>query len=199
VRTVALLGRVPGFLVLRDALLGNPLVSLAAVYTHGRRPRAEGGGERPELARFIDACAAAGVPLHVLDMPEARGLERYLPAEPFDLLLSLSWRCVLPRIVLDRPQLAAINLHRGALPDYAGAEPVRRAIEKGERRIAITAHRMVEEVDAGEILDTTWYDIDPLPPGMAAAQYAEAVKEKLFPFYAPLARRVIAAIAGGER
>lgn len=193
-RTVALLGRQPGFLVLRDALLGNPLVSLAAVYTHGRRPRAEGGGERPERARFADACAAAGVPLHVLDLPEARNLADFLPTEPFDLLLSLSWRCVLTRNVLDRPRLAAVNLHRGALPDYAGAEPVRRAIEKGERRVAITAHRMVEEVDAGEVLDVAWHDIDPLPPGMTAAQYAEVVKERLFPLYAPLARRVIAAM-----
>ncbi len=170
------------------------MVDLAAVYTHGLRPKAEGGGERPELADYRKACTQAHVSLHVLDLPESRNLENHLPAEPFDILFSLSWRCLLSRAVLDRPRIAAINLHRGALPTYAGAEPVRRAIEAGEGRIAITAHRMVETVDAGEILDAAWLDIGPLPAGLTAADYAENIKGRLIPLYAPLARKVIARI-----
>lgn len=194
-RTVALLGRAPGLRVLRDALIGNPRVELVAAFTHGHRPKAEGGGERPEWADYEKACREANIPLCVLDLPEARELAKYLPAEPFDLLLSLSWRCILSRAVLERPRVAAVNLHRGALPEYAGAEPVRRAIEAGERRVAITAHRMVETVDAGPVLDIVWFGIDPLPAGMAPARYAEEIKAKLVPLYAPLARKVIATLA----
>ncbi|MBM3565537.1 MAG: hypothetical protein FJX42_05435 [Alphaproteobacteria bacterium] len=193
-RTIALLGRIPGLHVLRDALIGNPRIQLIAVYTHGHRPKAEGGGERPELADFRRVCARENVPLRVLDFPEARTVERHFPEEPFDLLLSLSWRHILTPAALVRPRVAAINFHRGDLPTYAGAEPVRRAIEAGEKRIAITAHRMIEDVDAGEVLDTVWMDIEPMPNGMTSAAYAEDVKKCLIPLYAPLARKVIGKI-----
>ena len=194
-RAVALLARVPGLEVLRGALIGNPQVELVAVFTHGRRPKAEGSGARPELAEYRQACAGARVPLHVLDGPQARDLENHLPDEELDLLLSLSWRYILPKPVLDRARIAAINLHRGALPAYGGAEPVRRAIEAGERRVAVTAHRMVEAVDAGPVLAEAWLDIDPLPAGRTAAGYAEDIKGRLVPLYAPLARKAIAAVA----
>ena len=194
IRTVALLGREPGLLVLRDALIDNPLVDLVAVYTHGRLPRAEGGGPRPELAAYQECCSKSGVPLYALDHPDTKRLDELVPAHRADLLLALSWRTILSPAVLSSVK-TAINIHRGALPAYAGALPVQRAIEAGERRIAITAHHMVEEVDAGPIVGTVWLDVDPLPIGRAAADYAEEVKIRLLPLYAPLARLAIMAVA----
>ncbi len=193
-RTVALLGREPGLRVLHDVLVDNPLVDLAAVYTHPSLPRKEGGGLRPELARYEAACAAAQVPLHRLDVSESRRLEDLLPAHRADLLLVLSWRSILTAPMLAQAR-TAINLHRGALPTYAGAEPVRRAIEAGESRVAITAHHMVEEVDAGRVAATVWLDIGPCPATLSAAEYAEQVKDRLLPLYAPLANLAIASVA----
>jgi methionyl-tRNA formyltransferase len=195
-RAVALLARMPGLLVLREALLRNPAIEVSAVYTHGRAPKAEGAGARPELEEFRADCAEHGVRLTVLDGHDARDLESRLPLEPFDLMVSLSWRFILPRAVLARARVANINLHRGALPEFRGAEPVRRAIEAGERRVAITAHRMIEEVDAGPVVATVWHDIETLPAGTSAAAYAETVKAELLPLYAPLARLTFSAVSG---
>lgn len=201
-RTVALLAREPGLLVLNDALLGNPLIHLIAVYTHAALPKREGEGPRPELERYRDACGAAAVPLHILDMPEARRLERHLPTDTFDLLVVLSWRCILSRAVLDRPCIGALNMHRGALPKYKGAEPVRRAVEAGDTSVAITAHRMTEALDDGPVIATVQIDIAPLSNRVSAQDYAEEVKVAMYSLYAPLLRLSLASLAAsrsGER
>jgi methionyl-tRNA formyltransferase len=190
-RTVALLGRQPGLLVLEHALLGQPDVDVVAVFTHGRLPAAEGAGVRPELERFQRLCDTAGVPLHTVDTPAANNIAELLPGCPLDLLVSLSWRYLVPPQVLDRFAYGAVNVHRGALPAYAGARPVQRALEAGERRVAVTAHQMVAEIDAGERIAEVWLDVRPLQAGEDAAARAEDVKRLLEPLYAPLVRLVV--------
>jgi methionyl-tRNA formyltransferase len=191
-RTIALLARDPGLLVLRDALLGNPMVDLLGVYTHGKLTKAEGGGRRPELDGFIELCRNAGVPLDVMEMSGAGKLAEEIPARRPDILMVLSWRTILTAPVLAAAPRGALNIHRGALPAYPGMYPVQRAIENGDRRVAITALRMVEELDAGPVVATVWHDIDPLKPGRSSADYAEEIKLRLLPLYAPLARLAIA-------
>jgi methionyl-tRNA formyltransferase len=192
-RTVALLAREPGLAVLRGALLDDPHLDLIAVATHGRLPRAEGGGPRREAEEYRRLLDPRGVPLLVADPPQSRDLGRLLP-ERADLLISVSWRSLVLTDVLDRFDVGAINLHRGALPAYGGAEPVRRAIEAGETRMAITAHHMTPEIDQGAEIARVWLDIPPMRAAVLAADYAEDVKAAMVPLYAPLARLAIAAI-----
>lgn len=193
-RTVALLARQAGFNVLQDALIGHPRLHLVSVYTHRNLPRAEGGGERAEVALFEEACAGAGVALQCLDGAAAKNLHDRLPRGELDLLVSVSWRYLVPSPVLQRLRCGALNLHRGALPEYAGAEPVRRAIAAGERRVAITAHRMTAEIDAGPAIAVVWMDVPPLAHGMDLLGHVEATRRRLDPLYAPLARAAIAAM-----
>ncbi len=197
VRTVALVARKPGLAVLREALLTDPALELVAVATHGRLPKAEGGGPRREVEAYRSALQGSGVPLLVVDPPQSRDLGRLLP-ERADLLVSVSWRSLVLADVLDRFALGAVNLHRGALPAYAGAEPVRRAIEAGEARVAITAHHMTPEIDQGAEIARVWLEIPPKRPSASAAQYAEHVKSALVPLYAPLARLAIGSVLAGR-
>jgi methionyl-tRNA formyltransferase len=198
VKAAALVGRAPGLAVLNDALIGNPLIEIVKVFTHGRLPRAEGGGDRPELADYRGACEQAGFPLVVLDGPEGRDLAPHLPAG-VELLVAVSWRNLVPGAVLDRLNLGAINLHRGALPAYAGAEPVRRAIEAGETHAVITAHWMVTEIDAGDEIARVSMQMPARPAELSPAVHAETVKAMLIPLYAPLARLAIVAALSGRQ
>lgn len=193
-RTVALVGRAGGLALLRDGLLDNKLINLVGVFTHGKLPHVEGAGVRPELQTYKSICAERNVPLTVLDAPEAKQLEDYLPSD-LDLVVVLSWRFILAPATLGVPKLGALNLHRGALPEFAGAEPVRRAIEAGKTRTAITAHKMVEKVDMGPEVARVWLDLPPLPPNTSSAEHAEAIKKRLVGLYAPLARTAIEALA----
>lgn len=194
-RTVALLARRPGLRVLGDALINSPTIDLLAVYSHRQLPRAEGGGVRPEAYEFENLCRTAGITLKFLDSTAAKNLDQYLPSDRLDLLIAVSWRFLVPSSVLERVKMGAVNLHRGALPAYAGAQPVLRAIKAGDRRVAITAHRMAEAIDSGPIICQVWLDIDPCPVGEPAARYAEAIKKRLESLYAPLALMSIAAVS----
>lgn len=193
-RTVGLLAREPGLRVLEEALLPSPMVDLLAVYTHARCPKLEGGGPRPERAAYQTLCTRANVPLIALDYADSHLLEDLVRAHQADLLLALSWRTILSAGLLASVK-TAVNLHRGALPDFAGAFPVQRAIEAGMSRVAITAHHMVEQVDTGPTIAMVWMDIAPPPPTDNAAAYAERVKERLLPLYAPLALLALSAVA----
>jgi methionyl-tRNA formyltransferase len=196
-RAVALLARPAGLIVLERSLLRNPDIELAAVATHRLRPASEDSsrGERAEHRAFETLCRTHEIPLIAIDDAlAARSLEPLQPFEPFDLLCSVSWRYILTTSALERPKVAGINLHRGKLPEYAGAEPVRRMIEAGERDAIITAHVMVEEVDAGEILGTASVSI-PALEGRTSAELAEVVKNELLVHYPPLMDAAIRIIA----
>jgi formyltetrahydrofolate deformylase len=46
-----------------------------------------------------------------------------------------------------------INIHHSFLPAFAGADPYRRARERGVKVIGATAHYVTEELDAGPIIE----------------------------------------------
>ncbi|MBF0620831.1 MAG: hypothetical protein HQL54_02775 [Magnetococcales bacterium] len=194
-RTIALLGREPGFLVLKDTLIDNPNIDLKGVFSHARLPKSEGNGPRGDFSQFQTLCDSKDIPLFPLDFPEAKTLENHLPRAEFDLLVVLSWRFLVSNEALNRFRLGGLNLHRGALPQYKGAEPVKRALENGDKQVAITAHRMTEIIDDGLPLAMVWLDVAPTPNNTTTTQYAERIKKQLYPLYAPLARTAIEAIS----
>jgi formyltetrahydrofolate deformylase len=47
----------------------------------------------------------------------------------------------------------AINIHHSFLPAFVGADPYRKAHERGVKLIGATAHYVTAELDAGPIID----------------------------------------------
>jgi formyltetrahydrofolate deformylase len=54
---------------------------------------------------------------------------------------------------LERVGCPVLNIHHSFLPAFAGADPYRRAYERGVKLIGATAHYATEELDAGPIVD----------------------------------------------
>jgi formyltetrahydrofolate deformylase len=81
---------------------------------------------------------------------EARTLE--LLGE-IDLLVLARYMQVLSAEFLERLDAPAINIHHSFLPAFVGADPYRRAHERGVKLIGATAHYVTEELDAGPIID----------------------------------------------
>lgn len=182
--TIALLAREPGLLILKS-LIKNPRINLLEVWTHGTLPKAEGGGKRSEADVYRGLCDQAKIPLFQVTDGLAPCWE---DGVFYDLMVSVSWRKILPKEFLQRHK-HCVNIHRGALPDYPGAEPVKQALEDGESAVAITAHRMVEQVDAGEELARVWLDTK-------GSTDVEAIKRRLYPLYAPLCDLAIEGVVG---
>jgi formyltetrahydrofolate deformylase len=70
-----------------------------------------------------------------------------------DLLVLARYMQVLSADFLERLGAPAINIHHSFLPAFVGADPYRRAHERGVKLIGATAHYVTEELDAGPIID----------------------------------------------
>ncbi|HEY0391379.1 MAG TPA: formyltetrahydrofolate deformylase [Solirubrobacterales bacterium] len=70
-----------------------------------------------------------------------------------DLLVLARYMQILSPEFLRRLQAPAINIHHSFLPAFVGADPYRRAHERGVKLIGATAHYVTEELDAGPIID----------------------------------------------
>ncbi|HVT59325.1 MAG TPA: formyltransferase family protein [Thermoanaerobaculia bacterium] len=68
-----------------------------------------------------------------------------------DLVLSVMYRHLLPRAVLEAARIAALNLHPSLLPAYRGRAPINWVLVNGERETGVTLHHMVARADAGDI------------------------------------------------
>lgn len=76
--------------------------------------------------------------------------------------------------LLSGPELGWVNLHFSELPRWRGAAPVQRALMAGEQRLGVTVFRLVEALDAGEVLSR---DARDFPPGTPAGEALTALAE----------------------
>jgi formyltetrahydrofolate deformylase len=105
-----------------------------------------------------DQVAALGLPYHHVPVEpgskgkaEARMLE--LLEGEVDLLVLARYMQILSGEFLERLSAPAINIHHSFLPAFVGADPYRRAHERGVKLIGATAHYVTEDLDAGPIID----------------------------------------------
>jgi len=69
-----------------------------------------------------------------------------------DLVVLARYMRVLSAEVCERWVGRAINIHHSFLPAFVGADPYRRAHERGVKMIGATAHYVTAELDAGPII-----------------------------------------------
>ncbi|MBK0419184.1 methionyl-tRNA formyltransferase [Leucobacter sp. CSA1] len=76
--------------------------------------------------------------------------------------------------LLSLPEHGWINLHFSELPRWRGAAPVQRALMAGERRLGVTVFRLVEALDAGDVLTRDEREFGPgTSAGEALAELAD--------------------------
>jgi formyltetrahydrofolate deformylase len=82
---------------------------------------------------------------------EARMLE--LLAGRVQLVVLARYMQILSGDFLERLGVPVINIHHSFLPAFVGADPYRRARDRGVKIIGATAHYVTEELDAGPIIE----------------------------------------------
>jgi formyltetrahydrofolate deformylase len=101
--------------------------------------------------------ASLGVPFHHVPVDPERRTEAETTAlellEGIDLLVLARYMQILSGDFLRTLDAPAINIHHSFLPAFVGADPYRRAHERGVKLIGATAHYVTEELDAGPIID----------------------------------------------
>jgi formyltetrahydrofolate deformylase len=108
---------------------------------------------------------AAGISYHHVPVrpdgkaeAEAEMLE--LLAGRADLLVLARYMQILSGDFLDRVGMPVINIHHSFLPAFAGADPYRRARERGVKLIGATAHYVTAQLDDGPIIDQDVVRVD---------------------------------------
>jgi formyltetrahydrofolate deformylase len=109
----------------------------------------------PDLASRVEAY---GITFHHLPVTQETKAEQesemrdLLAEHGVDLVVLARYMQILsPKFVHAYPD-RIVNIHHSFLPAFAGADPYRRAHERGVKTIGATAHYVTEELDAGPII-----------------------------------------------
>ena len=132
-----------------DALVENGY-QVVAVVTQPDRPK----GRKSELTPSPVKQAALRHNLAVLQPEKVREPEVLDEIEKLDadLLVTAAYGQLLPKRLLDMPRLGCINVHASLLPRWRGGAPIHRAIIEGDKESCVTIMRMVQKLDAGDMI-----------------------------------------------
>jgi formyltetrahydrofolate deformylase len=99
-----------------------------------------------------------GIPFHHLPLTKETKAEQegkvlnLLREHKVDLVVLARYMQILTPTFVGAYPGRIINIHHSFLPAFAGADPYRRAHERGVKTIGATAHYVTEELDAGPII-----------------------------------------------
>ena len=78
-----------------------------------------------------------------------------------DYILSFRSLFILPKVLIEKPKIAAINFHP-APPEYPGSGCINFALYDEVNEYGVTAHLMNEKIDNGEILEVRRFPVNEL-------------------------------------
>lgn len=69
-----------------------------------------------------------------------------------DLIITCAYGQIIPKVILEIPTIASINVHASLLPKLRGAAPIHYAIMQGYEKTGITIMHMNSKMDEGDII-----------------------------------------------
>ena len=138
-----------GVPVLRS-LLNSSEHELAGVVTQPDKP--VGRAQRIEAPPIKAALGGSNVP--ILQPARIKNEDAVAEIRGFDpdVIVVMAYGQILPRLVLEIPRIACLNLHASLLPRHRGAAPIQAAIVAGDRESGISVMYMDEGLDTGDVL-----------------------------------------------
>lgn len=78
-----------------------------------------------------------------------------LAAIDFNVMIVAAYGLIIPQAILDLPSFGCFNIHASLLPRWRGAAPIHRAILMGDEVTGVTIMRIVQKLDAGDMIKKT--------------------------------------------
>ncbi|MBX5469528.1 MAG: formyltetrahydrofolate deformylase [Thermoleophilaceae bacterium] len=109
----------------------------------------------PDLAAEVERFGVPfeHVPVTPGTKPQAEERQLELLRGRFDVVVLARYMQILSGGFLERLGAPVINIHHSFLPAFAGSAPYQRAKERGVKLIGATAHYVIEDLDAGPIIE----------------------------------------------
>lgn len=133
-----------------EAVAKMPGQEVVAVVTQPDRPK--GRDLKPTPPPVKVAAERLGLPIQQpLKIREPAAIDDLRATQP-DLVVVVAYGQILPKSVLEIPQLGCINVHTSLLPRWRGAAPIQYAILHGDHETGVTTMHMDEHMDTGDII-----------------------------------------------
>jgi formyltetrahydrofolate deformylase len=97
--------------------------------------------------------AQFGVPFHRHAAKDEAAIDATLEAARVDTIVLARYMQILSPAFVARWPARIINIHHSFLPAFMGADPYRRAYERGVKLVGATAHYVTDELDEGPIIE----------------------------------------------
>ncbi len=122
----------------------------AALITPPDRPR--GRGLSVSASPLVELARREGLSVLQPENPHADERLNELRALEPEVLVLASYGVILRPSLIDFAQHGCLNVHASLLPRHRGASPIQAAILAGDTETGVTIQRLVEELDAGDVL-----------------------------------------------
>lgn len=93
-----------------------------------------------------------GVPILQPEKPQGEEFEQAIRSLAPDISVVVAYGHLLPRSVIELPPQGTVNIHASLLPRWRGAAPIQAAIRAGDGETGVSIMRMVQRMDAGNVL-----------------------------------------------
>jgi methionyl-tRNA formyltransferase len=154
---VGFLSRSHGYDAL-SAIVKSQNYKIIKLYTHKLNPKSQDPQRsiRTDYELFVKKCADNSIPLVSIDTMG----DEITDFPDCDYVLEISWRYKIPKNIIDKARIVAFGIHRGKLPDFAGAEPIKQALLNDEKKIVLSAHYLEKDIDVGNIISTIEFPVN---------------------------------------
>ena len=154
---VGFLARSHGYNVL-SALIESQNYKIIKIYTHKLNPRSQDPQRsvRTDYELFVKKCADNSINLESIDSKD----HEIINFPVCDYIVEVSWRYKISQNIISKARSSAFGIHRGKLPEFAGAEPIKQALLNGEKKIVLSAHYLEKTIDSGQTISTIDFPVE---------------------------------------
>lgn len=110
---------------------------------------------------YFELCEKYHVPVKLISSIKNEEAYHIIAEGRPDLLIVLGWSEILPERLLKIPTIGTVGAHASMLPHNRGSAPINWAIINGETECGNSLMWLDKEVDRGDIIDQTAFDISP--------------------------------------
>ena len=160
-----------------------------AVYTRAPKPAGRGQEERKSPVHL--AAEGFGLPVFTPKSLKGEAEQIVFASHDADVAIVVAYGLLLPKPILDAPQLGCLNLHGSLLPRWRGAAPIQRAVMEGDRQTGVMVMRMEEGLDTGPV---GLGEVIPIGPDMTSGELHDVMMR----VGADLMGRALAALERGS-
>ena len=143
----------PDFAVPALQALHDKGYKVVGVLTQPDRPSGRGLKLHPSAIKL--KANALGIPVYQPSELKSKESYKMLAAIDFNVMIVAAYGLIIPQAILDLPSFGCFNIHASLLPRWRGAAPIHRAVLTGDKTTGVTIMRVVQKLDAGDMIKKT--------------------------------------------